>query len=90
MSKVIFKGVFIFLCYFPRTNRLMNYCFVLLNLQEQAHKDHMLTTHNIGEYRYFCSECPKRFTNSAGLIAHRGIYHKISGAGNKTSNNEKL
>lgn len=50
--------------------------------KEQALKDHLLTTHDVGEYRYVCKECPKRFTNSAGLIHHRGIHHK--GAGNKT------
>ncbi|XP_037037935.1 zinc finger protein 879-like [Bradysia coprophila] len=51
--------------------------------KDQAQKDHLLTTHGIGEYRYSCSECPKRFTNSAGLIHHRGIHHR--GVANKIS-----
>lgn len=52
----------------------------LIFLHLQAYKDHILTVHEIGEYRYFCSQCPKKFTNSAGLIHHRGVHH--NGAGN--------
>ncbi|KAJ6649539.1 Zinc finger protein [Pseudolycoriella hygida] len=48
--------------------------------KEQAHKDHMLTSHDIGEYRYLCKECPKQFVNSAALIQHRGTHH--NGVGN--------